>query len=88
MLDKTSHPFIVNTLRSSPDWELILKSDLNDFKAELGCWHEGLFEPTESVIDVSFPRALDRLESVLSGRDSDLLQERGAALAGREYASS
>lgn len=70
MLDKTSHPFIVNTLRSSPDWELILKSDLNDFKAEIGYWHDDFFEPTESVIDVSFPRAIDKLEALLAGRGS------------------
>jgi hypothetical protein len=71
MLDKTTHPFIVNTLRSSPDWELILKSDLDDFKVELGYWHEDFFDPTESVVDVSFSKALDRLESVLAGRQSE-----------------
>ena len=69
MLDKTTHPFIVNTLRSSPDWELILKSDQGDFLAELGCWQEGVFEVTESVIDVSFQKALDQLEATLAGRE-------------------
>lgn len=70
MLDKTSHPFIVNTLESSFLWDLAVwkESDLwrtclvydsNCVGAEAAATAEGT-TPAE---------ALDRLEALLAGRE-------------------
>lgn len=84
MLDKTTHPFIVNTLESSLNWEVSFRK----FPGGLweGCLHYGQdFLSQTSAKGSTLTEALDRLESVLSGRES-ALSGSGAELAGREVA--
>ena len=70
MLDKTTHPFIVNTLESYPFWALVIHqtpvhgsviwtAEL-EFDADL---------TSSSAEGATIPEALDRLESMLAGRE-------------------
>lgn len=80
MLNHTTHPFIVNTLESNNHWELSIKKGLS-----WPWWAALLYDGNESEATPGDTpsEALDRLESVLSGRESDL-SGRGATLAGRD----
>ena len=76
MLDKTSHPFIVNTLESDPYWALVLHQNRVHGSILWAAELEFDIDPTSSRAEGStLSEALDRLEGVLSGR--------GAELAGR-----
>jgi hypothetical protein len=70
MLDKTTHPFIVNTMESSCNWKLII----DKYPANLLPWgvslvHNNKWGDAISHFANSLPEALDRLEAELAGRE-------------------
>lgn len=71
MLDKTSHPFIVNTLQSSGRWSL----DVSYFKS-VATWavstvfmDDRCHDSTVVATGGTVSEALDRLEALLAGRE-------------------
>jgi hypothetical protein len=69
MIDKATHPFIVNTLESSLNWEVSLR------KFPGGLWESCLYHGQDFLTRTiargnTLPDALDRLEAELAGRES------------------
>lgn len=80
MLDKTSHPFIVNTLESSIYWSLKLEATPKVIHGPHGVfpwivymlWNEDRHhEDTQFAGGTTPSEALDRLEAELAGRASE-----------------
>lgn len=72
MLDKTTHPFIVNTLESSFLWDLAVWKESHLWRTCLiydsNCEEA---EATAAAEATTLPEALDRLEAELAGRASE-----------------
>lgn len=65
MLDKTSHPFIVNTLESSPAWSLESRKYPDAWEVTLWYHDGGLAQASSRSEGLTLPDALDALESLL-----------------------
>ena len=66
MLDKTSHPFIVNTLESSPAWSLQTRKYPDAWEVEMWFYEDEDFQVAMSRAEgLTLSDALDNLERLL-----------------------
>jgi hypothetical protein len=65
MLDRTTHPFIVNTLDSSPAWSLETRKYPDAWEATIWFHDDGLSQASSRAEDLTLPDALNNLERLL-----------------------
>jgi hypothetical protein len=66
MLDKTTHPFIVNTLESSPAWSLQTRKYPDAWEVEMWFYEDEGFQVAMSRAEgLTLTDALDNLERLL-----------------------
>lgn len=65
MLSPTTHPFIVNTLDSSPEWSLETRKYPDAWEVTIWFHEDGLAQATSRAEGLTLSDALDNLERLL-----------------------
>lgn len=65
MLSPTTHPFIVNTLESSPAWSLETRKYPDAWELTIWFHEDGLAQATSRAEGLTLSDALDNLERLL-----------------------
>lgn len=65
MLDKITHPFIVNTLCSNPAWSLEIHQHPDAWELTIWFHEDGLAQATSRAEGLTLSDALDNLERLL-----------------------